>query len=111
MNKEIILLLLCFLNLIKCNDDLTTSEEFLYEDVDSENYIHYNNVIESLINYKNNISAPCLKQIERFLIDLGQEKEWTHQVIDSFGKPSSGLLNGFFPRLKFKLSFNININL
>ena len=103
MNK-IILYLLFFLNFkIKCYDvesSITTTTEIdLYEEVDSENYVHYKNIID-LLTENRNLSTSCSKQIIQFLVDLGQEKEWTHQVIDSFGKPTSGLLNGFFPRFK-----------
>jgi hypothetical protein len=108
MNKITFLLLFC-LNFIYCHD-LSSTESDTYEEIDSENYIHYNNVIESLIKYKN-ISSPCLKQVQQFLVDLGLDKEWTYEVIDSFGKPTSGLINGFFFLFKIQILFQYFIKL
>ena len=42
----------------------------------------------------NAVSAPCITQVVKFLVDLSDQKSWPFRFIDSFGKPEAGAFNG-----------------
>jgi hypothetical protein len=60
----------------------------------NSNIIHIFN--QSMQKSLLNVSQECNAKLDLLLTALDEHQKWSIQVIDSFGKPSSGILHGTF---------------
>ncbi|CAF0932692.1 unnamed protein product [Brachionus calyciflorus] len=69
-------------------------------EVDYSNFNEYLNEIKNFQNPSNaplplpNVSSDCLTQLSAFALALTSKQQWAIKLIDAFGKPPSGLLQG-----------------